>query len=94
MLARALKVLGYLTISTTRTAIATAALFQPGDEAGAYGRTVTPWQRSTAELAARETEVADMAAGAFNQGQERRCRCNSLPSSQISSATARLGYLL
>jgi hypothetical protein len=52
MLARALKMLGYFIKSTTRTTIATAALFQPGDEVGAYGRTVTPWQRSTAKLAA------------------------------------------
>jgi hypothetical protein len=60
--------LGYFIKSTTRTTIATAALFQPGDEAGAYGRTVTPWQRSTAKLAAWESAVADLAAGRIQTG--------------------------
>jgi Tfp pilus assembly protein PilW len=45
MLVRALKMLGYFSIETTRTTIATAALDQPGDEVGAYGRTVMAWQR-------------------------------------------------
>jgi hypothetical protein len=45
MLVRALKMLGYFASERTRTNTATAALDQPGDEVGAYGRTVTAWQR-------------------------------------------------
>jgi hypothetical protein len=45
MLVRALKMLGYFTSKKPATDIATAALDQPGDEVGAYGRTVTDWQR-------------------------------------------------
>jgi hypothetical protein len=45
MLVRALKVLDYFVIETTGTGIDTAALDQPGDEVGAYGRTGPNWQR-------------------------------------------------
>src|SRR5579863_369687 len=45
MLVRALKVLGFSRDATTRTAIATAALDQPGDEGRAYGRSGPDWQR-------------------------------------------------
>jgi hypothetical protein len=44
MLVRALKVLRFLSFGQTRTAIATAALVQPGDEGRAYGRTSPFWQ--------------------------------------------------
>jgi hypothetical protein len=42
---RALKVLGYFFPKQPATDIATAALDQPGDEVGAYGRTRLDWQR-------------------------------------------------
>jgi hypothetical protein len=45
MLVRALKVLGYFFPKQPATDIATAALDQPGDEVGAYGRTRLDWQR-------------------------------------------------
>jgi hypothetical protein len=45
LLVRALKMLGYFRNETTSMGIATAALDQPGDEAGAYGRTKPNWQR-------------------------------------------------
>src|ERR1700686_5178157 len=45
MLVRALKVLGYSQSKQPARAIATAALDQPGDEVGAYGRTRPDWQR-------------------------------------------------
>src|SRR5579863_4299011 len=45
MLVRALKVLGFSADAPTRTATATAALDQPGDEGGAYGRSGRKWQR-------------------------------------------------
>jgi hypothetical protein len=45
MLVRALKVLDYFLSETISTGIDTAALDQPGDEVGAYGRTRPDWQR-------------------------------------------------
>jgi hypothetical protein len=45
MLVRALKMLDYFWNEITSMGIATAALDQPGDEVGAYGRTRPDWQR-------------------------------------------------
>jgi hypothetical protein len=45
MLVRALKVLDYFCLKQPARDIATAALDQPGDEVGAYGRTRPNWQR-------------------------------------------------
>jgi hypothetical protein len=45
MLVRALKTLDYFRNETTSMDIDTAALDQPGDEVGAYGRTRLDWQR-------------------------------------------------
>jgi hypothetical protein len=44
MLVRALKVLSYFLIEIACTVTATAALDQPGDEVGAYGRAKPDWQ--------------------------------------------------
>jgi hypothetical protein len=48
MLARALKVLDYSLSEQIRTLTATAALNQPGDEDGAYGRGSAERQRDSA----------------------------------------------